>query len=331
MKCNDDTNMKTTGKGQAGRIAEAAKVTVSIRHMVRGSLCNEPGDKVLSATTCISHDVEQLCGMLAEGASNSHASFFVMTSPNTGMPVIAHVQGAMTVFGNGVRNYCTRAVYECETDELGQVGGFSSLLPVLDGMRRYEQVEFDVSAERKVEVDGKREMTVHERALYEYMAYCVAHDTRLFIRLGEDELRRADDVRRSARLAALLHAIDHLPPAWRDRASLAFSVECKDGPMQELLPSIRFIAHHDPIDEWDGEAVGACCLDWTSPSLAWAAEGRLDVRPCIDEVKFLESNVPQKEEDATVDSGQASETPKTLKSIRPLKYFKSLMSLLSKR
>ena len=171
MKCNDDTNMKTTGKGQAGRIAEAAKVTVSIRHMVRGSLCNEPGDKVLSATTCISHDVEQLCGMLAEGASNSHASFFVMTSPNTGMPVIAHVQGAMTVFGNGVRNYCTRAVYECETDELGQVGGFSSLLPVLDGMRRYEQVEFDVSAERKVEVDGKREMTVHERALYEYMAY----------------------------------------------------------------------------------------------------------------------------------------------------------------
>ena len=94
---------------------------------------------------------------------------------------------------------------------------------------------------------------------------------------------------------------------------------------------MRFIAHHDPIDEWDGEAVGACCLDWTSPSLAWAAEGRPDVRPCIDEVKFLESNVPQKEEDDTVDSGQASETPKTLKSIRPLKYFKSLMSLLSKR
>ena len=323
--------MKTTDNGQTsltGRIAERAKVTVSIQHLVRGSLSCEPGDKVLSATACVSQAMEQLCAMLDEGASNSHASFFVMTPLITGMPVIAHVQGAMTVFGNGVRHYATRAVYECETDDLEKAGGYYSLLPVLDGMRHYEKVEFDAPAERKVEVDGKRELTAHERALYEYMAYSIVHDTRLFIKLNEDECWRADDVRRSPRLAALLHAIDHLPPAWRDRASLAFSVECKEGPMQELLPDMRFIAHHDSIDEWGGEAAGACCLDWTSSSLAWGVEGRPDVRPCSEEVKFLEGNVPQKEVEATQEDedGLTSKTHKTSTPSNPLTFLKSLLS-----
>ena len=91
---------------------------------------------------------------------------------------------------------------------------------------------------------------------------------------------------------------------------------------------MRFIAHQDSIDEWGAGAAGACCLDWTSSSLAWGVEGRPDVRPCSEEVKSLEGNVPQEEVGTTEKNDKASETPSSLKTLKTLK---SLKSLLSKR
>ena len=325
MRCNDDKPLTTVDNGKTGRTT-----TVSIQHIVGGSLVDEPGDRVLSVTTSVSQAMERICATLAEGVNDSHASFYVMTPLDTGVPLIAHVQGAMTVFGNGVRSYATRAVYECGVDDLEKVGGYAALLPVLDRMRSYEKVEFDASDERRVEVKGKRELTADERTLYEYMAYCIVHDVRLFIRLGDDEWWRADEVRQSKRLEALLHAIDHIPTAWRDRASLAFSVEGKEGPMQELMPAMRFIAHHDDIEEWSGGADEACMLDWTSTSIRWVSQsldgtfaGRPDVSPCMDEVSFLENNVPVEASLPAIEDELTGETPK---SSKPLNFLKSLFS-----
>lgn len=315
MKRCDDATHENSNAGRSTPSApikqKPALATVSIRHLACGSLSSEPGDRVLSVTTDVSQAAEQLCALLAEGASSSHASFFVMTPPDTGMPAIAHVQGAMTVFGNGVRSYATRVVYECESDELEKVGGYAAVLPMLDRMRRYEKAEFDVPAEKRVEVNDKRELTSVEKVLYEYMAYCLVHDTRLFVKLGDDERWRGDDIRQSKRLAALLHAIDHLPPAWRERASLAFSVECKDGSMQVLTPAMRFIAHHDPFDEWGGETSGACMLDWTSHSITWANVVHPVVRPCIDEMRYLEDHLPDEADAGMTEDEQMSRASQT--------------------
>ena len=279
------------------------KESVRIEHLVMGSLVNEQGDTTLSYTPGVTSDAEALCRMMT-GDGPDHASFYLLHPAGMGQHVIVHVQGAHTSFGGGVRDYTTRVVYEFDTAALTAAGGYLPLLGSFDAMRHYEEKAYEAAAEKVVETIPPQKLSDAERRLLGYLAYSLTHHRRLFVRIGEEEKRVADDLRQSPRLRSLLRVFDHLPTPWRDWVSLGFSVECTSADLQALLPDIHVVVHHDPVEAWGDLAGDACVIDWTSLQpevVSLGDEGELSQEDEIHRLKEVRPTVVDdhdKEKDA---------------------------------
>ncbi len=281
--------------------ASGMEKRVKIESLVMGSLVGEQGDTTLSFTRGYSTDVEFLCRSLT-GDGPRHATLYLL-HPEEGRHLVAHVQGSHTTFGGGVRDYATRAVYEFDGATLTEAGGYLPLLPLFDGMRHYEEKTYETAAERMMGTVVDEPLTPTEQRLGAALAQALAHHCRLFIQVGEEELRVGDDLRHSSRLRSLLHVFDHLPPRWREEATLAFSVNHASADMQALLPDVQVLVHHDPIGVWDDEVSGAYLVDWTGAEPQWKSQERLP--------SWQEALQQLEEALADVDSSTADPTPAT--------------------
>ena len=253
--------------------ASSMEKRVKIESLVMGSLVGEQGDTTLSFTRGYSTDVEFLCRSLT-GDGPRHATLFLLHFAD-GRHLVVHVQGGHTTFGGGVRDYATRAVYEFDDTTLSEAGGYLPLLPLFDGMRHYEEKTYETAAERTLCTVADEPLTPAEQRLGAAVAQALTHYGRLFIQVGEEEMRVGDDLWHSSRLRSLLHVFDHLPPGWREKATLAFSVNHASTDTQALLQEVRVVVHHDPISDWGNKAIGAYLVDWTGAEPQWKSQERL--------------------------------------------------------
>ena len=270
-----------------------SKTTIHIAHKVMGSLTTKQGDTVLSFTPGVTSAAQQLAMLAVAGAPADHASLYVLPHARAGMLHLVHVQGDHTIFANGVRKYATRAVYECPLEETDRVGGYTPVVNALNAMRHYEATDYNASDIHQVTFTRKHPLTPDEQALHAYIAYALTHGCRLFIHLGSDERRYADELRQSPRLEALLHAIDHLPSTWRHLTSMAFAVESTCQAAQTLQPTI--VAHLDETTAWKGADGTALLIDWTGDHTQWVGN-RPDVAPCAEELQHIDNNDPPEED-----------------------------------
>jgi len=266
--------------------------TIHIAHKVMGSLTTEQGDTVLSYTRGVSQDAGSLCLLTGQGAPSGYASLYVLTHFRGGVLHIAHVQGNHTVFAGGVRNYATRAVYECTLGESDNVGGYLPILKSLDAMRHYDTPDYGASDVYHVEFAIPHALDADEQLLNAYIAYCLVHDVRLLIHLGADECLYADTVRQSPRLAILLRAIDHLPPLWRHRISLAWAVEYSCVAAVTLLHQLDIVAHTDDADHWTGADSKVLRIDWTGLHPQPVDNQVPDEASCTEAISFVDTNDP---------------------------------------
>lgn len=250
------------------------KHTMHLAFKVMGSLANRPGDTLLACTDGVTPAANQLCMLTAMGAAEDHASLYLLPKEESGRLYISHVQGAHNVFAGGARRYATRAVYECSLDDSDLTGGYTPIIGSLDGMRHYDRQEYGASDIRQIETPPSNELAPDEKTIYSCIAHCLARGGAMAVKIGDDDRLKADDLRKSGRLAALLHAIDHLPPSWRHRASLSFAVEHGCTGAVALLQHVAVIAHFDDVRAWEADASFSLSMDWTGahPCLNGAGE-----------------------------------------------------------
>ena len=279
--------------------------TIHIAHKVLGSLTTQQGDTVLSFTPGVSNAAQQLAMLSAAGAPAGHASFYVLPHARAGMLHLIHVQGDHTIFANGIRKYATRAVYECPLEETDRIGGYTPVVDALGAMRHYDTTDYNATDMHEVKVARKLRLNADELTLHAYIAYALTHGCRIFIHLGSDEQHYADELRQSARLEALLHAIDHLPPLWRHLTSMAFAVVSSCQAAQALEPTI--VAHLDDTAMWQGTP-NALFIDWTGDHPHWAGN-QPDVAPCNEELQHIATNDPTQEH--TTDKTPDTPRPRT--------------------
>ena len=241
-------------------------VSVEVERLVAGSLTTQQGDTMLAFTEGASDVAESLCSMMAQGNSTTHASLYAWIHPDTMRATIMHVQGGHNVFSK-VRAYDTRVVYECQPFDLRRMGGYASMVTVLDGMRHYDHREYALDPMVRVNKVVAQPLTADEQLLFDTLQEAIIHDHRIMLRLGDDENRYASELLKSPRLLSLLRVFDHLDDDMLPLASLAFAVEHACPGMQALLPYMRVVAHFDDVKSWDDEAEGACIMDWTTPVL----------------------------------------------------------------
>lgn len=241
-------------------------VSVEVERLVAGSLTTQQGDTILAFTEGASDVAESLCSIMAQGNSSSHASLYAWIHPDTMRVTMMHVQGGHDVFSK-VRAYDTRVVYECMPDDLRRMGGYASMVTVLDGMRHYDHRQYAMDPTVTVNKVMGQPLTADERLLLGMLQEAIIHDRRVMLRLGNDESRYASELLKSPRLLSLMRVFDHLGDDMLPLASLAFAVEHACQGMQALWPYMRVVAHFDDVKSWGDEAEEACIMDWTTPEL----------------------------------------------------------------
>ena len=241
-------------------------VSVDVERLVAGSLTTQQGDTILAFTEGASDVAESLCTIMAQGNSTSHASLDAWIHPDTMRVTMMHVQGGHNVFSK-VRAYDTRVVYECTPDDLRRMGGYASMVAALDGMRHYDHRQYAMNPTVTVNKVMAQPLTADEQLLLDTLQEAIIHDSRVMLRLGDDECRHASELLKSPRLLSLLRVFDRLGDEMLPLASLAFAVEHECQGMQVLWPYMRVVAHFDDVKAWGDEAGEACLMDWTTPEL----------------------------------------------------------------
>jgi len=239
-----------------------AMVTVNIQHLAMGSLTTAQGDTTLSYTGGVSQVASDLCALTMGNAAADYASIYFIGIKDTRGLAIVHVQGNHVVMGGGARAYTTRVAYECSEACVGSAGGYLPILGALDRMKLYDKPQWGVDGNYTITLQGNTGLTDDETALLKKIEFCLQNNCRLFVKLGDDEKRKADDLRQSAKLASMLKAVDHLPPTQRLEANVAFSTNAMA--CAALMPLMRIVAHHDSLDNWGSSADNSVVVDWTS-------------------------------------------------------------------
>lgn len=246
-------------------------IRINVEHFVAGSPLNERGDGTLSYTAGVSPMAEQLAALFADKLPIDHALFFALVNPDTNLFTIMHAQGDYTRFEGQGRAYNTRIVYELTREAHATSGLDRRLTPLvaaLDKMRPYDTRVFGQPNDLTIdETIGSAPLSLDEQLLHDVLIHAVVNNLQLYIHLGESDKQTGDNVRKSPKLQALLHAIDALPQGIRGYVSLGFSLEAATPVSQTLADHLLVIAHHDDIDDW-GDATRACIqVDWQENKL----------------------------------------------------------------
>ncbi len=238
-----------------------------LQYKVMGSLTHEMGDGVLAYSTGVSSVADTLCTLFSDMSGQEYASLYLYTNPDTRCYQMVHVQPAHVTFPGHGRAYTTRVVYETPLREwVAAEGGVTPLVAAADKMRFYDHREPDGDA-MVVGSSAPVLLTDEERRLLQYIVYGIMHQRQIFIRLGAEEQRRADQLRQSPRLQALLHAIDALPSCARPYASVGYAVNCGNRGTLALFGHLMVIAHLDDISRWGNASTEGMVLDWTGDTL----------------------------------------------------------------
>lgn len=242
---------------------------IIIDNKVYGSQATVMGDGVLSYSKGISSAADSLGALFSGQLPRDYASLFFLNNPDNGLHTVIHAQGAFTVFGEQGRAYDMRAVYEITDAEFRKMGSLHlPLIAALDKLHRYDTTEYGSSNLIDITpVPPVQPLSETQQLLRQCLVFCVVNNRQLFVRLGNDEDYRADQVRHSRKLHDLLVAIDSLPEAYRGFASMGFSVDSSTSGTRTLADHLLVIAHHDDISLWGNARSQGVLLDWTTSVL----------------------------------------------------------------
>ena len=288
------------------KLREIMTRDVRIEWLAMGALAHRQGDGVLSCSAGVSDMASRYCALMADGSPADYASFYVLRHPRLTWATLLHVQGDFMRFGGGVRNYSTRIAYECGDEQIEAAGGYAALLGALDAMHVYEQADFAASNVFRVMEPPPSPLSSAEQVLCGALAYALTHGRRLWIRLGKEERRYADELRQSVRLRSLLSVLDHLPAPWRRQVSMAFSVDGRTPGTLSLLPDVQVVAFHGEIADFGSVAQDGIVVDWTAPQ---PNVELADLQPWTVELERLAAVSPA--EPSQEPSGQATESDDT--------------------
>ena len=242
---------------------------IIIDNKVYGSQAKVMGDGVLSYSKGISSAADSLGALFSGQLPRDYASLFFLNNPDNGLHTVIHAQGAFTTFEEQGRAYDMRAVYEITDAEFRKMGSLHQpLIAALDKLHRYDTTEYgsgnliDITP-----VPPVQPLSETQQLLRQCLVFCVVNNRQLFLRLGNDEDYRADQVRHSRKLHDLLVAIDSLPEAYRGFASMGFSVDSSTSGTRTLADHLLVIAHHDDISLWGNARSQGVLLDWTTSAI----------------------------------------------------------------
>lgn len=242
---------------------------IVIDNKVYGSQAKVMGDGVLSYSKGISSAADSLGALFYGQLPRDYASLFFLNNPDNGLHTVIHAQGAFTTFEEQGRAYDMRAVYEITDAEFRKMGCLHQpLIAALDKLHRYDTTEYgsgnliDITP-----VPPVQPLSETQQLLRQCLVFCVVNNRQLFLRLGNDEDYRADQVRHSRKLHDLLVAIDSLPEAYRGFASMGFSVDSSTSGTRTLADHLLVIAHHDDISLWGNARSQGVLLDWTTSAI----------------------------------------------------------------
>lgn len=241
---------------------------ITIENKVYGSQQTVMGDGVLSYSKGISPAADSFGTLFTGRLSPDYASLYFLNNPDNGLHTVIHVQGAFTQFKEQGRAYDMRAIYELSESEFLRMENLHApLIAALDKFHPYASVEYGSTSGVEVDIPLPTALSENELLLRQCMIWCVVHNRQLFIRLGNDEDYRADQLRYSRKLQQLLHALDTLPKAYRGFASMGFSVDSTSNGTRTLADHLLIIAHHDDISLWGKARQEGVLIDWTTSEL----------------------------------------------------------------
>lgn len=241
---------------------------ITIENKVYGSQQTVMGDGVLSYSKGISPAADSFGTLFTGRLSPDYASLYFLNNPDNGLHTVIHVQGAFTQFKEQGRAYDMRAIYELSESEFHRMENLHApLIAALDKFHPYASVEYGSTSGVEVDLPLPTALSENELLLRQCMIWCVVHNRQLFIRLGNDEDYRADQLRYSRKLQQLLHALDTLPKAYRGFASMGFSVDSTSNGTRTLADHLLIIAHHDDISLWGKARQEGVLIDWTTSEL----------------------------------------------------------------
>ena len=241
---------------------------ITIENKVYGSQQTVMGDGVLSYSKGISPAADSFGTLFTGRLSPDYASLYFLNNPDNGLHTVIHVQGAFTQFKEQGRAYDMRAIYELSESEFLRMENLHApLIAALDKFHPYASVEYGSTSGVEVDFPLPTALSENELLLRQCMIWCVVHNRQLFIRLGNDEDYRADQLRYSSKLQQLLHALDTLPKAYRGFASMGFSVDSTSNGTRTLADHLLIIAHHDDISLWGKARQEGVLIDWTTSEL----------------------------------------------------------------
>lgn len=239
---------------------------IIVEHKVLGAPVNDRGDGVLSVTSKVS---ERGVSLLSDFcATEEHASMLFFLYPGTGLYTIMHYQAKFTAFPEYSRWYDERALYELDSSEFEKVNfSYGALLPSLNKFGEYNSRFYGVSNELEVQSVGNSSANAGKgsvQLLKNAIIQGVLSNRKVFIKLGNGDKLKGDDIRNSPKLKFLLAAVSQLPESWRRYVSVAYGVENMSRIFERIASETVVFAIFDDVSEWGEWAVNSVVIDWTT-------------------------------------------------------------------
>lgn len=239
---------------------------IIVEHKVLGAPVNDRGDGVLSVTSKVS---ERGVSLLSDFcATEEHASMLFFLYPGTGLYTIMHYQAKFTAFPEYSRWYDERALYELDSSEFEKINfSYGALLPSLNKFGEYNSRFYGVSNELEVQSVGNSSANAGNgsvQLLKNAIIQGVLSNRKVFIKLGNGDKLKGDDIRNSPKLKFLLAVVSQLPESWRRYVSVAYGVENMSRIFERIASETVVFAIFDDVSDWGEWAVNSVVIDWTT-------------------------------------------------------------------
>lgn len=237
---------------------------IIVEHKVLGAPVNDRGDGTLSVTNKVSERGVMLLSDFYAPAD--HASMLFFLYPGTGLYTIMHYQAKFTAFPEHNRWYDERALYELTPSEFEKIKfSYASLLPALNKFGEYNSRYYGASNELEAQLVGnisEQSGDSSVRLLKNAITQAVLGNRKIFVKLGNSDKLKGDDIRNSSKLKILLSAISQLPESWRRYISVAYGVEKVSRIFERIATEMVVFAVFDDVSAWGEYAENAVVIDW---------------------------------------------------------------------
>lgn len=228
---------------------------------IQGALTGVQADDTLLFTHNVSPAVTKFLAEADDPVPAPHASLCMYCLPSGDKSLVMHWQTGFESFPSNGRFYCTRAIYETDSESMAKCD-LSSFVDAMPQLRRFASKEFDVDP--FVINVNERNGNCREDMMLKCIWAALAADRRIFVKLSNPQECHGNEILRNAKLHTLLAALNTLPGTLRNAASVAFSLKAQDAAkMKESLFAGMWVVAYYPDSAVVVDTAGAIAIDWT--------------------------------------------------------------------